>query len=195
MKLYIKSESYRRRELPNYQAMFKAIKQDIRNVAACRNEQELSDLELKSSNSNYEKQIWNDRFEKMDVTDFDEKIDLIIDWLYDSANYVKKTADTYSSEIDAADALQDKIIDFLSRDYNCIVTPEGIEVTCEAMNRDALINMIDSLITNLNGKYHGTGRGGSWTAWNVLLYGDGETGVEYQIGPNKDRTAWLIREV
>ena len=97
MKLYIKSESYRRRELPNYQAWFKAIKQDIRNVAACRNEQELADLELKSTNSKMEKRIWNDRFEKKGITDFDEKIDLIIDWLYDSAHYIKQTADTYSS--------------------------------------------------------------------------------------------------
>lgn len=194
MKVYIKSQSYRRRELPNYQAWFKAIKRDIRNVAACQDEEDLANLKLTSGNSDYEKRIWNERFEKKGVTDFDEKIDLIIDWLYDSANYIKETADKYSSEIEVADVLQDKIIDFLSKDYNCTVTPEGIEVTCEAMNRDALINMIDSLITNLNGRYHGTGRGGSWTAWNILLYGDGDKGIEYQIGPNKDRTAWLIRE-
>lgn len=194
MKVYIKSQSYRRRELPNYQAWLKAIKRDIRNVAACQDEEDLANLKLTSGNSDYEKRIWDERFEKQGVTDFDEKIDLIIDWLYDSANYIKETADRYSSEIDVADTLQDKIINFLSRDYNCTVTSEGIEVTCEVMNRDALINMIDSLIENLNGKYHGTGRGGSWSSWNILLYGDGDKGIEYQIGPNADKTAWLIRE-
>lgn len=191
MKRYIRSASYRRRELPRYQEWIKALKQDIRNVAACRNEEDLANLEIKSWNSNSEKHIWNSRFEKMGVTDFDEKIDLIIDWLYDSVKYAKETSDTYTNEISTADEVQSKIRNYLAQhDYYFDEFDSMFIVRPEDLSRDALINFIDDLISTLGGRYHGTGRGGSWTAWNIMI-----DGIEYQIGPTDSREAWEIREV
>lgn len=192
MKKYIRSESFRRRELPNYQRWYKAVRQDIRRVGACQNEEDLANLELASSNGDFQKDVWNERFENMGVTDFDEKIDLIIDWLCDTADYIKETSNRYSTGIETADRVLKDMEEYLtSRNFSHEVTSDGIKVYPENGTRDDLIQFIDDLIASLGGKYHGTGRGGSWSAWNVLI-----DGIEFQIGPpSRESDCWLIREV
>lgn len=194
MKLYVKS-SYARDQQPRYADWAKAIKADIRNVASCKSQEDLDNLEIQSYNSNYIKGIWNSRFEKMGITDFDEKIDNIIDWLYDNLNHVKEYSDKFSKEVASADVIADKIANYLDGRYDYKVEPEGIVVMPEDLSRDALINFIDDLIAALNGRYFVTARGGSWTSWNIKISGEDGPDIEYQIGPTDDGSAWLIREV
>ena len=201
MKRYIKSESYRRRELPNNQAKLKALRQDIRNVASCRNEQDLENLEIQSWNSKYAKRIWNDNFEKQGIVDFEDKIDFIIDWLYENARYTKETISRFSSEISKADEVFNRITKYLAnykptetfpylQPLTYEVKSDEIYVYPEKYSRADLIRFIDHLIRDLDGRYYGTGRGGSWTSWNVLI-----DGIEFQIGPSDTEDCWTIREV
>lgn len=193
MKKYIKSarQSYRRTQAQGMPAQVAAIRKDIRTVARCENQAELDACDIQSYNPKYIKHVWESLAEKKGIVDFDEKIDLILEWLQSNLVYFKEQADNYTKEVETADAVTSKIENYLdSTNLYYDTQDDGIHVSPDDRSRDALIAFIDDMLADLGGKYFGTGRGGSWTSWNVKI-----DGIEFQIGPSDDGTCWLIREV
>lgn len=191
MKVYIKS-SYTRNELPRYQEWAKATKRDIRRVAKCDNQEELDACDIESWNPKSVKKIWDELAAKQNITDFDDKVDLILDWLYNHLTYVEEQIKEYSGNVDKADRVNESIERYLKMEgFDYSIQDDGFHVyTALYEDRDSLIAFIDDLLKDLGGKYFGTGRGGSWTSWNVKI-----DGIEYQVGPHDKDDCWLIREV
>ena len=173
MKKYIKAQSYRRLQAENYPAWIAAIRKDIRTVARCENQEELDNCEILSWNPKSIKKIWEDIAKKQNIEDFDEKIDMIIDYLQSNLDYFKKENENYSSEVEKADRVIEEIERYLETSTNLYydIQEDGIHVSPDDRSRDALIAFIDDMLADLGGRYYGTGRGGSWTSWNVLING------------------------
>lgn len=199
MKKYVRSASYRRQHTASLPDAISALHSDIRAVARCENQAELDACEIKSYNPKYIKKVWEDLAEKQGITDFDEKIDMILEWLQNTMQFYKTDMNKYFEEVKAADAVIQKIMHYLDTVPNyCYsftstdsifeiepLTPEDAD-----LSRSSLQQFIDNLLEALGGRYYGTGRGGSWTSWNVLI-----DGIEFQIGPSNDGSCWIIREV
>lgn len=187
MKRYVKA-SYRRSQ--DWQGMVDAIKHDIRVIARCNDEADLAAADIHSSNPNAIKHIWNEHAENKGM-DFDEKIDYILDYLYQSLQYFKEELDRKQQETNKADNILFEIENYLrDNQFNFETDVDHIYVYPLYRSRDELIRFIDGLIAELGGRYFGTGRGGSWTSWNILI-----DGIEFQIGPDDYKDCWLIREV
>lgn len=197
MKRYIRSESYRRQHTASLPDAISALRSDIKTIARCENQAELDTCEIKSYNSKYIKKVWEDLAEKQGITDFDEKIDMILEWLQNSMQYYKADMDKYSEEVKTADAVINKIMNYMKTvtdycySFNSVDSIFEIEpMDGSDLSRSSLQQFIDNLLEALGGRYYGTGRGGSWTSWNVLI-----DGIEFQIGPSDDRSCWIIREI
>ena len=191
MKKYIKC-SYTRTQLPQYQDWAKAVKHDIRAVARCQTQEDLDACDIESWNPKYIKKAWDELAAKQNITDFDDKIDMILDWLYNQLKYNNDKIEQYSKDVETADRVNESIERYLKmEDFDYSIQDDGFHVyTAVYEDRDSLIAFIDDLLKDLGGKYFGTGRGGSWTSWNVKI-----NGIEYQIGPHDKDDCWLIREV
>ena len=197
MKRSVRSASYRRQHTASLPDAISALRSDIRTVARCENQSELDTCEIKSYNPKYIKKVWENLAEKHGITDFDEKIDMILEWLQNTMQYYKTDMNKYSEEIKTADTVINKIMDYMKTVSDYCYQFSSTDSTFEIepmdgadLSRSSLQKFIDNLLEALGGRYYGTGRGGSWTSWNVLI-----DGIEFQIGPSGDGSCWTIREV
>ena len=189
---YVKAANkFRRQLVEDYPKVISMLHKYIREVARCENQAELEATEAYSSRG----LTWDKSLQ--DITDFDEKIDIIIE--------------TFQKEIDMFKGFQADKLDEISREEQAVADIEaylssigidfdtqedGIHVYPTDLSRESLISFIDNLIATLDGRYFGTGRGGSWSAWNVLI-----NGIDFQIGPidrvhlsyKGDENCWLIK--
>ena len=93
-----------------------------------------------------------------------------------------------------ATAIEEGGFDIVQADEEMIIVVEP-----EGSTREDLIEFVDSIKGIIGGRYYGTGRGGSWTAWNLMS----PDGVEFQAGFNSDAifdkdtpdNSWFVRTV
>lgn len=177
MKKYIKSESEIKQlrhvgySPQNLEKKIKLLKQDFRNLAKCETVEDIKNTEW-----NY----WRvDRFvDKAD--DIDEFID---SWLDSLRELIQQCKEDYAMSADytvSAENWINMLYNQLNEEYELVdFDPAKIIVKAPegATHRDC-INFVDHIVDLIDGKYIQTGRGGSWTAWNLKS----NDGVQFKAG-------------
>lgn len=98
----------------------------------------------------------------------EEAIDDMLDSMYQDIQSIKADIDNRSAYEEEADRLMthlehlDGAYELISNDGNIMIfnAPEGA-------NHQDCIEFVDDVVSAIQGKYSGTGRGGSWTAWDL----------------------------
>lgn len=189
---YIKANSFRKKMTEDYPKVIAMLRGWIREVSRCETLEELQHTEA------YRSRGWDRDARMQDTTlDFTEKLDMIIDSLYNEINTFTQFQTEKLDELSREEQAISDIEQYLTGAGISFVTQEdGIHVYPDDLGRASLVNFIDNLIAALGGQYFGTGRGGSWTAWHVLI-----NGIDFEIGPidgvilsyKGDEDCWLIK--
>ena len=171
----------------------KSIKSDIRKVASVDPDvSTYEDLKHIDLNNRY-LLVVIDRCERKGL-DVDDCIDYVIQyaqtWLKRIDDEYKET-DDYNKKVDALISIIDRflntnytVIDKVENQKNIIWTvkaPEGAD-------HDDCISFVDSVVSAVNGRYYGTGRGGSWSMWDIL-----SNGVEFKAGWKDHSDDWEVK--
>lgn len=149
----------------NLSRKLKAIRNDIRLISRCDT---IEDIE-----ANVDKfQAYNGKFILRNLTkkpDFEEAADNVLDSLYEflrsTKEDIEKARENESNMQDLADILSAKLsqiydVQTVSEFEMYVIPPEG------ATHKDC-IAFVDEVCKIINGKFYGTGRGGSWSKWNL----------------------------
>lgn len=163
MKRYIRASISYERSSQGLRDKLSGLKKDFKNLSRCDS---LEDV--KSTEWNY----WRvDNFIQMAVDggkSEEEAIDDMLDSIYQDIQSTKADIDNRSAYEQEADRLMthlehlDGAYELISNDGNIMIfnAPEG------ANHRDC-IEFVDDVVSAIQGKYSGTGRGGSWTVWDL----------------------------
>ena len=195
MKKYIKAshvDHYEREK-----RIFDALNHDYRQLTVCKTDDDVLEAEWWYTR-------WDEWFTKKRATNPDTE-DVIAELAYEclellvkAKNDLKKekerwlAGNRYMSEI--VDAIEDGGFDIYDASEEAVIVMEPEDAT-----REDLIQFVDDIKDLIGGRYYGTGRGGSWTAWNLMS----PDGVEFQVGINsharydKDTpdNTWIVRTV
>ena len=163
MKKYIKSST-------DHAGLYNAIKLDRRKVASLDPDtttyEDLKQIDWNSSRL-ISVMIEHDEDAGMSVDDcIEDLIDTFQERIADCKNEMDKERD-YNVR---AEQLRDSLSAFLDDAYNVIDETESswiIEPPAGATHQDC-IAFVDDVKDEIDGRYHGTGRGGSWTVWDLL---------------------------
>lgn len=163
MKKYIKATT-------DYAGLYQALRADRRKVASLDPDtttyEDLAAIEWDSSRTT----SWiidSDREKGMSVEDC---IEDLIDTFQERLAFCKNEMDKERDYNARAEQLRDILSTFLDEEYNVIDETESswiIEPPAGATHQDC-IAFVDSIKDTIDGRYHGTGRGGSWTVWDLL---------------------------
>lgn len=140
-----------------------------------------ADMRLLSRCDTYDDVIANaDNFREMNVPnlidrhmqkgmDFDEAYDEVLDSLTQLMHIGKREHGETSAKEKKMDELSAKLAVSLKRRYPDIVQvdPYKFYLVPEVADHQACIAFADNVADLINGNYYGTGRGGSWTTWNM----------------------------
>lgn len=163
MKKYIKATT-------NYIGLYHALKADRRKVASLDPDtatyEDLHQIDWASGRTS--SLIVDSNEEKgMSVEDC---IEDLIDTFQQRLAFCKNEMDKERDYKARAEQLREILNAFLDDEYNVIDETESswtIEPPAGATHQDC-IEFVDSVKDEIDGRYHGTGRGGSWTVWDLL---------------------------
>ena len=163
MKKYIKSST-------DYAGWYRALKADRRKVASLDPDtttyEDLHQIDWESGRTS--SQIVDSNEKKgMNVEDC---IEDLIDTFQENLAYCKNEMDKERDYNASAEQLHGSLSAFLDDAYNVIDETEFswiIEPPVDATHQDC-IAFVDDVKDAIDGRYYGTGRGGSWTAWGLL---------------------------
>lgn len=166
MKRYIKSSSSDKLQLQQA-----AIKQDIRTLSKADSIDDVLSAGFQSINVKHVVDVFRQKYPDQE-DDFDAFSDFAYDWLLDTRDWVKnemsKTADAEKAAHDAATLIKTTfgsvITDVEEDDRYMYISVNDPYVE----TRDQLFQFVDDVKETIDGNYNGTGRGGSWTAWDLI---------------------------
>lgn len=163
MKKYIKSST-------NYAGLYHAIKLDRRKVASLDPDtttyEDLNAIEWRSGrlSANIVK-----LYEEKGLS-VEECIEDLIDTFQQRLASCKNEMDKERDYKARAEQIRDILSAFLDEEYNVIDETERswiIEPPANASHQDC-IAFVDDVKDAIDGRYYGTGRGGSWSMWDLL---------------------------
>lgn len=143
-----------------------ACKVDLKNVLNCNSLEDLNNIDWKSGSLyvGVIKRLVDEGFS------FEEIIDNIE---YRLLNVLQNAKSRYAEEV----AYEKEIPNVLSKLHSTLDTEYRLlsetdksleyEPVFGATHQDC-INFVDKVVESVDGKYSGTGRGGSWTMWSIL---------------------------
>lgn len=163
MKKYIKAST-------NYNGLYTALKADRRKVASLDPDtttyEDLNAIEWRSGRI-CASIVQLDKEKGLSV---EECIDDLIDTFQEHLAYCKNEMDKERDYKARAEQLRDILSAFLDEEYNVIDETEFgwiIDPPAGATHEDC-IAFVDDVKDAIDGRYHGTGRGGSWSTWDLL---------------------------
>lgn len=167
MKRYINAGRYVGYSVDELRDQLRAYRHDRRWLAKCETVEDVMNGDW-----------WSWRFDKFissDIEkgeDFDDIIDGYLDSLQAQIQQLKKDVEDAFEYEDQVKRDFQVLRSFCKRNYNLIgesdyslliAPPEG------ATQKDC-INFVDDLVSAIDGEYVETGRGGSWSVWNICSY-------------------------
>lgn len=154
------------------------LKRDFKMLAKCVSFDDVQSVEWAT---------WNiTNFIKRDIQkglSEEEAIDGLLDWMYNQINNTKQELEQAKEYEEKSSGLMNNLangVGGLSSMYDVIqVTKEFILIQPwkDAKHKDC-IQFVDQVVNLLNCSFSGTGRGGSWTQWNLVT----DTGVRLSAG-------------
>lgn len=161
------------------------LQADLKSLAQCSTIEDVDAVEWKAWRlSNF---IHNE-IERNGVS-VNDAIQDNIEWLCDQ---IKKTKQDYRNTLDYeqnAVKLMKEIEAKLRQVQYHILSADDTKIVVQppenANHRDC-ITFVDNVVVAIDGKFHGTARGGSWTQWDLLSSG----GVRFKAGWEDDN--WVV---
>ena len=163
MKKYIKATT-------DYAGLYQALKRDRRKVASLDPDtttyEDLAAIEWNSGRTS----SWIIDSNKKKGMSIEDCIEDLIDTFQERLAFCKNEMDKEREYNARAEQLREILNAFLDDAYNVIDETEFgwiIEPPADSTHQDC-IKFVDDVKDAIDGRYYGTGRGGSWTAWDLL---------------------------
>lgn len=157
----------------------RACKVDLQTLMSCETIDDVNNAQWETADYN---RIINKHIDK--GYSIEDAIEKEVDNLMD---LIKTLKSNYTHEVEYEEeipAVVSKLHDALDNKYS-LLSETGDKITYEpvenASHKDC-IKFVDDVVSAVDGKYSGTGRGGSWTMWDILT----DTGIRLKAGWNQD---------
>lgn len=142
------------------------IRQDIRLISQMNSYEEAIANQNKFQTINVPNEL--DKYMNRRGMDFDSAVDQIIDDLHEWSVYFKQQSSSYADKEAKMLAVADDIKDALVSQYNLYsINQYAMYIEPEVGDHDELVEIADEVESIIGGRYYGTGRGGSWTKYNL----------------------------
>lgn len=185
MKKYVRASF----DVNDFEGKIKALKRDRRTAASLDPDTTTyEDLKSIPWECGRYPLIWIKNREQNGVS-VEECIDDLIDGFMSHIDDLKENISARDKYRTQVYALKPNLSSYLDDNYNVIDQTEDswkIEPPAGATHKDC-IAFVDDIVDFVNGRYWGTGRGGSWTVWDLLS--DGK--VQLKAGWTRD-DKWYV---
>lgn len=145
--------------------LFNELSSDIKTLSKCENIDDVKNSEFNIYNCENIIERYTEK-----GLNFDDAVDKMLSLLFSTKENWKKDLEQIKDKSRKSDVLYNKIKDELGKEYPIIEQLEGVISfrAPENATQDDCIEFTDKVVKLVNGRYHGTGRGGSWSIWDIL---------------------------
>lgn len=152
------------------------LKKDIKTLLKCNDVDDLNNASweaLKLDN------VVNRRMKTTNQS-FEDTVDEVVDSLFDNIRSIKTELLKKEEKLESGKKWISTLVNSLeSNGYKVIrADEESLIVEGNGKTHDDCIAFADTVVSIINGRYHGTARGGSWSTWEVFS----EDSVSFQVG-------------
>ena len=178
-----------------YKKQYKGLLQDIKYVLNSDNIEDIRAYDKESQGEYILSKLFDSRMNKQNMSFEDAKED-VIDFLYRTRADAKSELELRNKRSLESKSIMNKVKSELSKDYKLVSESENTLYFKAPDNstHDYCIAFVDKVVAVSGGKYKFTGRGGSWTQWDILTPGGSyiKAGYDYS---NKDNYAVYFKSI
>lgn len=178
-----------------YKNQYKNLLQDIKYVLNSDNIEDIRAYDKESQGEYILSKLFDSRMNKQNMSFEDAKED-VIDFLYRTRADAKSELELRNKRSLESKSIMNKVKSELSKDYKLVSESEDTLYFKAPGNstHDDCIAFVDKVVAVSGGKYTSTGRGGSWTLWDILTPGGSyiKAGYDYS---NKDNYAVYFKSI
>lgn len=178
-----------------YKYRYKNALQDIKNVLNSDNIEDIRAYDKESQGEYILPKLFDIRMNKRNMSFEDAKED-VIDFLYRTRANAKSELELRNKRSLESKSIMNKVKSELSKDYKLVFESENTLYFKAPDNstHDDCIAFVDKVVAASGGEYTATGRGGSWTQWNILTPGGSSIKAGYDYS-NKDNYAVYFESI
>ena len=178
-----------------YKKQYKALLQDIKYVLNSDNIEDIRAYDKESQGEYILSKLFDSRMNKQNMSFEDAKED-VIDFLYRARSDAKSELELRNKRSLESKSILNKVKSELSKDYKLVSESENTLYFKAPDNstHDDCIAFVDKVVAVSGGKYKFTGRGGSWTQWDILTPGGSHIKAGYDYS-NKDNYAVYFKSI
>lgn len=178
-----------------YKNQYKNLLQDIKYVLNSDNIEDIRAYDKESQGEYILSKLFDSRMNKQNMSFEDAKED-VIDFLYRTRADAKSELELRNKRSLESKSIMNKVKSELSKDYKLVSESEDTLYFKAPDNstHDDCIAFVDKVVAVSGGKYTFTGRGGSWTLWDILTPEGSyiKAGYDYS---NKDNYAVYFKSI
>ena len=178
-----------------YKKQYKNLLQDIKYVLNSDNIEDIRAYDKESQGEYILSKLFDSRMNKQNMSFEDAKED-VIDFLYRTRADAKSELELRNKRSLESKSIMNKVKSELSKDYKLVSESENTLYFKAPDNstHDDCIAFVDKVVAVSGGKYNFTGRGGSWTQWDILTPGGSyiKAGYDYS---NRDNYAVYFKSI
>lgn len=178
-----------------YKKQYKNLLQDIKYVLNSDNIEDIRAYDKESQGEYILSKLFDSRMNKQNMSFEDAKED-VIDFLYRTRANARSELELRNKRSLDSKSIMNKVKSELSKDYKLVSESENTLYFKAPDNstHDDCIAFVDKVVAASGGKYTYTGRGGSWTLWDILTPEGSyiKAGYDYS---NKDNYAVYFRSI
>ena len=178
-----------------YKKQYKGLLQDIKYVLNSDNIEDIRAYDKESQGEYILSKLFDSRMNKQNMSFEDAKED-VIDFLYKARSDAKSELELRNKRSLESKSIMNKVKSELSKDYKLVSESENTLYFKAPDNstHDDCIAFVDKVVAVSGGKYKFTGRGGSWTQWDILTPGGSyiKAGYDYS---NRDNYAVYFKSI
>ena len=178
-----------------YKKQYKGLLQDIKYVLNSDNIEDIRAYDKESQGEYILSKLFDSRMNKQNMSFEDAKED-VIDFLYKARSDAKSELELRNKRSLESKSIMNKVKSELSKDYKLVSESENTLYFKAPDNstHDDCIAFVDKVVAVSGGKYKFTGRGGSWTQWDILTPGGSyiKAGYDYS---NEDNYAVYFKSI
>ena len=178
-----------------YKNQYKNLLQDIKYVLNSDNIEDIRAYDKESQGEYILSKLFDSRMNKQNMSFEDAKED-VIDFLYRTRADAKSELELRNKRSLESKSIMNKVKSELSKDYKLVSESENTLYFKAPDNstHDDCIAFVDKVVAVSGGKYTSTGRGGSWTLWDILTPEGSyiKAGYDYS---NKDNYAVYFKSI
>ena len=152
-----------------YKKQYKNLLQDIKYVLNSDNIEDIRAYDKEGQGEYILSKLFDSRMNKRNMSFEDAKED-VIDFLYRTRADAKSELELRNKRSLESKSIMNKVKSELSKDYKLVSESENTLYFKAPDNstHDDCIAFVDKVVAVSGGKYTYTGRGGSWTQWDIL---------------------------